>query len=215
MDEAHYFLNQPDVERRVDFELAAYVLITYRPSHLHPELLRATGTIIATPLTDPDEVLALTNLCGAEGAESEWGEVLGGLGIDEAAVVPRVAVDGSLPQRFTIAPRLTAHVRHRAKYLEVPMPSDRAFHFTCNGQSFGAPARTLKEFVHMQERLPVEALEGHAERGDFSRWIAKVFGDQPLAAAIRKVEERFRRGRVPNLSQALIKPIRDRYELTT
>lgn len=214
VDEAHYFLNQPEVERRVDFELAAYVLITYRPSHLHPEVLRETGSIIVTPLTDPDEVLALTTLCGAEGAESAWGAVLGSLEIDEAAVLPRAAADGHLPQRFTIAPRLTAHVRHRAKYLEVPMAAERAFHFTCNGKNFGAPARTLKEFVHMQEQLPAEALEGHAQRGDFSRWIAKVFGDQPLAVAIRKVEEQFRRGREQNLSQALIKSIRDRYDLS-
>ena len=95
------------------------------------------------------------------------------------------------------------------------MPPERAFHFTCNGQNFGAPARTLKEFVHMQERLPAEALEGHAQRGDFSRWIAKVFGDQPLAAAIRKVEDHFRKGRVKQLSKALIKPIRERYELAS
>jgi len=215
VDEAHYFLNQPDVERRVDFELAAYVLITYRPSHLHPALLSATGTIIATPLTDPDEVVALTKLCGAEGAESAWGEVLGGLGIDEAAVLPRAAADGHLPGRFTIAPRMTAHVRHRAKYLEVPMPSERAFHFTCNGRNFGAPARTLKEFVRMQDQLPIEALEGHALRGDISRWIAKVFGDQPLAVALRQVERRFRDGQVVALAEALNESIRMRYELTS
>lgn len=215
VDEAHYFLNQAVVGQRVDLELAAYVLITYRPSHLHPELLRATESIIVTPLTDPNEVRTLTSLCGAEGGESSWGEVLGSLGIDEAAVLPRTAGNGQLPHRFTIAPRLTTHVRHRAKYLEVPMPTERAFHFTCNGQNFGAPARTLKEFVQMQVRLPAEALEAHAERGDFSNWIAKVFGDQPLAAAIRKVEEKFREGGLPNLSQALIKPIRDRYDLST
>ena len=120
VDEAHYFLHQPDVEQRVDFELAAYVLITYRPSQLNSELSRAVETIIVTPLTDPAEVRALTALCGAaEGAEFAWGEVLGGLGIDEAAVLPRIAEEGRLPQRFTIAPRLTLHVRHRAKYLEV------------------------------------------------------------------------------------------------
>jgi hypothetical protein len=51
--EAHYFLHQPDVGRRVDSELAAYVLITYRPSQLHPELLRTFESIIVTPLTDP------------------------------------------------------------------------------------------------------------------------------------------------------------------
>jgi hypothetical protein len=214
LDEAHYFLRQPDVERRVDLNFAAYVLITYRPSHLHPDLLHGTGSIIVTPLTDPDEVLALTTLCGANGAESVWSDVLGSLEIDEAAILPRAAKDGDMPQRFTIVQRLTPHVRHRAKYLEVPISAERAFHFTCNGKAIGDPARTLKEFVHMQERLPAEALEGHAQRGDFSRWIAKVFGDQPLAAAIRKVEEQFRRGREQSLSQALVKPIRDRYDLS-
>jgi hydroxymethylpyrimidine pyrophosphatase-like HAD family hydrolase len=215
VDEAHYFLAHQEIERRVDFELAAYVLITYRPSHLDPELLRSAGTIIVTPLTDPDEVRTLATLCGAEGAEAAWGEILGRLAIDEAAVLPRSAGGGRLPQRFTIAPRLTAHVRHRAKYLEVPMPPERAFHFSHHGENFGAPARTLKEFVHLQERVPSEVLEGHAQRGDFSRWIATVFGDQPLATALRKVEERFRQGRVKDLSQALIKPVHERYELST
>jgi hydroxymethylpyrimidine pyrophosphatase-like HAD family hydrolase len=214
VDEAHYFLNQAEVGHRVNFELAAYVLITYRPSHLCPELLRAANSIIVTPLTDPDEVQVLTTLCGAEDAESAWGEVLSSLGIEEAAVLPRVAADGHLPQRFTIAPRLTAHVRHRAKYLEVPVADEHAFQFTINGKNLGPPARTLKEFVHMQEQLPTGALEGHARRGDLSRWIAKVFGDQPLAVAIRDVEEQFRQGQVQDLSLTLVKPIRDRYELS-
>lgn len=213
VDEAHYFLSQPEAARTVDFELAAYVLTTYRASLLHPELLAAVETVLTTPLTDPGEVLALTTLCGAGGAEVAWGAVLASLGIREAARLPRTPERGDLPQRFTIAPRLTAHVRHRTKYLDVPMPEERAFHFTCNGRGMGAPARTLKEFVQMQRRLPSEALAGHAERGDLSRWIGEVFGDQPLADAISKVEERFRKGAVTHLSDALIRPIRERYEL--
>jgi hypothetical protein len=213
VDEAHYFLNEPEAAQCVDFKLAAYILITYRPSRLHPELSQSVETVLATPLTDAAEVLALTSLCGVEGAETAWGEVLGSLGIDEAAMLPRTPAEGDQPQRFTIAPRLTSHVRHRAKYLEVPMSEDCAFYFTCEGRNIGAPARTLKEFVRMQQRLPLEALAGHAKRGDFSRWIAKVFGDQPLAAAIRDVEKRFREGRVKKLANALIKPIRERYEL--
>ncbi|MGZ5001685.1 MAG: hypothetical protein ACXWBM_00680 [Chthoniobacterales bacterium] len=86
-------------------------------------------------------------------------------------------------------------MRLRAKYLEVPMPEERAFVFTCNGQPFGPPARDLKEFVRLQARLPIAALEGHAQRGDFSRWIRNVFGDEPLAVEIRQVEKDFRQGR--------------------
>lgn len=214
MDEAHYFLTPSETEAPTEEEPAAYLLITYRPSHVHPALLQTAGTIIVTSLTDPDEVRTLTELRGAEGAESEWGEALGGLSIAEAAIIPRDASEGRLPQRFTVAPRLTSHVRHRAKYIDVPMPSDRAFHFTCHGRNFGSPARTLKEFVSLQARLPVKAIEGHARRGDFSRWIAKVFGDQPLAAEIYEVEERFRQGHERKLGDALCRPIRDRYELS-
>ncbi|MEO8350272.1 MAG: hypothetical protein ABI680_00990 [Chthoniobacteraceae bacterium] len=76
------FLSQPDVAQRVAFELAAYVLITYRPSLLDPELAPSAETIIATPLTDPGEVRALAAVCGAAN-EAEWARVLGGLGIDE------------------------------------------------------------------------------------------------------------------------------------
>jgi hypothetical protein len=214
VDEAHYFLHQPEVGQRLDFELAAYVLITYRPSQLHPELLREVESIIVTPLTDPWEVRALTTLCGAQGAEAEWGNVLGGLGIDEAAVLPQEPGDGRVPQPFRITERITLHVRHRAKYFEVPMPEEQAFIFTCNGQLIGEQARTLREFVTIQDRLPVAAIEGHAQRGDYSRWIAEVFGDHLLAAEIRKIEKQFRRDRVANFSESLIKLIYGRYELT-
>ena len=57
-------------------------------------------------------------------------------------------------------------------------------------------------------------IEGHAQRGDYSRWVAEVFGDHLLAAEIRNVEKEFRRGRVANLSESLIKLMRERYELT-
>lgn len=213
VDEAHYFLNQPEAERWIDFEFAAYVLITYRPSHLHPALLDGTGTIIVTPLSAFGEVATLTKLNGTQGAEHEWCEALGGLRIDEAAIVPRHASEGRLPQRFKVAPRLTLHVRHRAKYVEVPMPAERAFHFTCNGRNFGAPARTLKDFVTLQARLPSKSVEGHARRGDFSNWIAKVLGDQPLANAVRQVEEQFNRGQIEDIVEALKRPILDRYDM--
>jgi hypothetical protein len=213
VDEAQYFLHQPN-ERCIDFELAAYVMSTYQPSQLHPELLKAIESIIVTPMTNPVEVHALTTLCGANGNEDEWGKILADLGIDEAAVLSQFNGFGNLPQRFTITGRRTSHVRHRAKYLEVPMPENRAFVFTCNGHQFGPRARTLKEFVTLQARLPGAALKGHAQRGDFSRWIRDVFGDEPLAVEIRHVEKNFKQGRIANLSKSLTAPIYQRYETT-
>jgi hypothetical protein len=118
-----------------------------------------------------------------------------------------------VPQPFTIAQRITSHVRHRAKYFEVPMPEGQAFIFTCNGRLIGEQARTLKEFVTIQHRLAAAATEGHAQRGDYSHWIAEVFGDHLLAEEIRKIEKQFRRDRVADFSESLIKLICERYEL--
>jgi hypothetical protein len=93
------------------------------------------------------------------------------------------------------------------------MQEHHAFVFTCNGSPIGGSARTLKEFVTLLTRLPTASIDGHARNSDFSRWIAGVFGDQPLAAAMRKVERQYRRGQVTNLVESLIAPIRERYEL--
>lgn len=213
IDEAHYFLNDCHSEPPVDLELLAYLLVTYRASQLCSGLLRSVETIVATPLTEPDEVKALATICGAKAVESEWSALFADLGIDEAALLPAKGSAECLPRRFIIAERITPHVRHRAKYLDVPMPAGHAFTFTSHGQPVGPPARTLKEFATLQEQLQPAAIEEHARHSDFSRWIGEVFGDQPLAVAIAHVEEQYRRGRVANLPKALVRPIRERYEI--
>ena len=95
------------------------------------------------------------------------------------------------------------------------MPEERAFVFTCNGRQLGPRAHTLKEFVTLQAGLPLPALEDHARRGDFSRWIRNVFGDEPLAVQIRQVEKDFRQGRIASLAESLAALIHQRYELNS
>jgi len=210
VDEAHYFLHHPNLVECVDFELAAYILVTYRPSQLHPDLLRAVESTIVTPFTNPGEIRSLVTLAGAAKAEPEWIKLLGSLEIDEEAIVPR-AGGASLPKQFTITRRITSHVRHRTKYVDVPMPVERAFVFTSNGRRFGPPVLTLKEFIRLQERVPNAALEAHARRGDFSRWIQEVFGDGPLATDIRAAEKEFGRGEIKSIGPAFAKLVRERY----
>ena len=64
VDEAHYFLHRLN-ERAIDFELAAYVMTTYQPSQLHPELLKAIETIVVTPMTNLVEVHVYLQPCVA------------------------------------------------------------------------------------------------------------------------------------------------------
>lgn len=214
VDEAHYFLDDPEFRERVDLELAAYMLVTYRVSNLHPDLLREVESIIVTQITDPHEAQALTSMYGQPGEEEQWKTLLRELTVDAAALLPGVGDAERALQRFIVASRMTSHVRHRTKYLEVPMAPGQAFVFTCEGRPIGSPAHTLREFVTMLRRLPSSSINEHARRGDFSRWVGEVFGDQPLAAELRRVEREHRHGALNNPVVALIAAIQSRYELS-
>jgi len=143
----------------------------------------------------------------------DWTATLAGLADGEAVLLPGAEGAPGRLQRFSLRPRLTAHVRHRSKYLDVPMQCGCEFVFTANGKPVGPPSRTLQEFVSSLENVSTEVLDGHARRGDFSRWIAEGFPDHPLASDVRKVEQRYRLGYVESLRGELVKTIRERYEV--
>ena len=213
VDEAHYFLPDLAFRERLDIELAGYMLVTHRVSNLHAELLREVESLIVTQITDPREAHALTSMYGHPEEKEQWKALLRDLKVDEAALLPPARDVAQVIQRFTVAPRMTSHVRHRSKYLEVPMARHQAFYFTSDGHAIGHPARTFREFVDALRSLPASSIHEHVRRGDFSRWVGEVFGDQPLAADIRRVERQFRHGAVQDPVPPMIKSIQARYEI--
>jgi hypothetical protein len=113
--------------------------------------------------------------------------------------------------RFQIAPRLTTHVRHRTKYLDMPVNDAQAFVFSANGRPV-AHAQTLKEFVGFITALPESVVEGHLKRHDFSRWIDGVFRDGILAARVRHLETTLETEAVRDIVADIDQTIRARYE---
>jgi len=215
VDEAHYFLHDPDVTELLDLDLNGYTLVTYRASKLHPDVLAATHGIIVTCESDPHEVRALVELCRTcEGQmpAGEWERLLGGLAVGEAVALPITEEAEGVARRLRLAPRLTPHVRHQAKYVDIPVPDGRAFVFSRGGDPIGIRTPTLRAFIEILDRTPADVLAGHADRHDFSRWIADVFGDHPLAETIRRLEGEYA-GRVPDLVVNLTQAIRARYDL--
>jgi hypothetical protein len=93
------------------------------------------------------------------------------------------------------------------------MQTGHEFVFTADSKPIGSPSGTLQQFVSSLGSLPSGVVDGHARRGDFSRWIAEVFHDHPLASDLRKVEQRYRLGYVEGLRRELINAIRERYEV--
>ena len=114
--------------------------------------------------------------------------------------------------RFRLAARLTSHIRHRQKYLDVPVPTHLAFYFPEIGAPTGRHARTLAEFPGLLVQAPRGALDGHLRRHDFSRWLRDVYGDNTLATEIHLLEEAYVQGRRLDVNDALAQLIHDRYD---
>lgn len=211
IDEAHYFLREPDVKQLLDFELDAYTIVTYRPSDLHPDLRRGIEAIIAKRSTHLQEVQTLVTMVGNGDIEREWSALLGALPTNEAALLPGIQEADSKLRRFSLLRRVTSHVRHRKKYFDVELTGGQGFVFTENGRKTGPPARSLKQFVILLPTIPVACLDGHVRRGDFSRWIANVFHDHRLASDVRKIEQRYRLGHLDDVRESVVGLIQERY----
>jgi hydroxymethylpyrimidine pyrophosphatase-like HAD family hydrolase len=208
VDEAHYFLHGAEL---LDLELAGYTLITYQVSGIHPDILASSQAIIDTRESDPHEVQMLRELHGTDGNEAEWESVLANLAINEAVLLPKADEAGGGFCKFQVAPRMTVHVRHEHKYLDLPLPERKAFVFLQNGINTGRRARTLKEFTVIIATAPRTVLDGHIQNGDFSRWISGVFRDSVLAGQVKNLEEQYCRGRHENFGEAITQVIQERY----
>ncbi len=210
IDEAHYLLQDPGLPHLLDLDLSGYTLVTYQPSRLPPEVLAASESIVATRLTDTRELAALTASCGCP---VSCQDALGTLELGQAILMP-TSGDGIESVPIRLAPRLTSHVRHREKYLDVPVARDRAFVFTTDGGATYGRVSSLREFTSAVASRPAAQLDGFLRRGDFSRWIADVFSDNALAAELRAIEDQYRLGRVSDVADSIVHAVEARYEVT-
>jgi len=163
VDEAHYFLRDLDPEVARDLTHGGYTLVTYRPADLGDAVMQHIGVVIATRHTDPREAAALARWTSVDPARLT--AVLATLSVSEAVLLPTAAEAGGAIVRFKVAPRLTAHVRHRHKYADLPVPRAQQFVFS---RAPGLPAAaSLAGLAAMLEQLPPASLDHHLRHGDF------------------------------------------------
>jgi hydroxymethylpyrimidine pyrophosphatase-like HAD family hydrolase len=214
LDEAHYYLHDDDSHQLLDFERNGYTVVTYCASRLPRALLAATDVMIVTCESNPTEIEALSRCCAGSAPDdaARWA-ILSRLRPGQAVALPITEEAGGELRLFTIASRLTPHVRHREKYVDVPVSADRAFVFKSNGLSAPRRVQTLRQFVAALETSPASLLEAYVVRGDFSRWIGEVFGDRALADELRKLEERHRKSARAETVVEMAGAVRGRYDL--
>jgi hypothetical protein len=212
IDEAHYFLHDADADHLLDLDGHGYTFVTYQASRLPAAVLAATEAIIVTRESDPREIAALRAICQpCRPRDPICWDGLARLAIAQAVLLPMTEEAGGELVQFTLAPRLTPHVRHRDKYVDTPVPDDRGFIFTATERQAGRTVRTLRQFARELER---QGLDAYLRRGDFSRWIGDVFGDRSLAGELRELEARYRAAPWTTASADVTAAIRGRYDLT-
>ena len=94
----------------------------------------------------------------------------------------------------------------------MPVSDHQAFVFTENGRR-GPRAHSLKEFMGLLSAFPPERIQNHLLRHDFSRWLADVFRDHPLAGHVRDLERRAASEDARDLAADIAQSIRARYEI--
>jgi hydroxymethylpyrimidine pyrophosphatase-like HAD family hydrolase len=213
LDEAHYFLARAEDAALLDLELGGHVLVTWRVTDLHPDVTAGADCVMVTRETDAAAAQLLhRRFCGREDL-ARWQQVLAGLPIDEAVLLPSCTAPEGPLRRFRVAPRQTLHVRHRHKYLDVPVRAPHEFRFTGAGGGPVPVARSLQEMVDVLATTPTGRLAGHIRRSDFSRWLRDVVKDETLATAVALLEQRHRDGGLADFNGAVISAVHGRYHV--
>ncbi len=192
--------------------VTGYCLVTHRPQDLRPEALLAVDVLVTLPGSHDAEQAA--GLLAAVGAmpRAAAAALVSQAGPGRAVLTSREQPGTGLV--FAIGRRETGHMRHWHKYSDGRLAPGRRFYFrrdwdTPTGATAGSAADLERELKAAEDAVVTH----HSRHADFSRWVADVLGDPPLAAAIASAEHAIRSGTVSAAEgrSALIHVIRHRY----
>ena len=102
--------------------------------------------------------------------------------------IPRatIAAGGQQPRPFTVAARISPHVRHQHKYTAAPLPPERRFYFRTLGEA--GTAATLEELSRHLRHCDPAILACHLSREDFSRWVTGILAGRSLGRQLAAIE---------------------------
>jgi len=203
LDEAHGPLGRnAEARRLIDPAGQGYLLVTWQPTDLSADALAAVDAVVALGSPEPESQFVDLAAAVAGLPRSDIARLLTGP-CGRAVLASRDHPHQAVA--FTIGTRATPHLRHLHKYDQRGVEPARQFRFLAGTAApTGAIAANLAELEAELGRCGDEVLRHHCPRGDFSRWVADVFLDQPLAAALRAAEA----GLAAGSHQALVDQVR-------
>ena len=76
----------------------------------------------------------------------------------------------------------------RAQKILSPVPYNQGFHFfMTDGHYSGETATSLCIFLKDMERVDIQSIRFHFERGDFEKWIGATLSDDDLARRVTQI----------------------------
>ena len=188
VDEAHHLMpaNWTSAPLTLPQELTQMFLITVHPNQIARAAITAVDAIIAVgddaaaTLREADELLA--------GDGGKLSSLQVPLETGEALFWALKSADG--PSRLRIAPCRSERLRHRRKYAEGDLGTERSFYFRGPEQKLNLRAQNLLVFTQLAEGVDDETWTYHLRRHDYSRWFGEGIKDEVLAGEASRIEDR-------------------------
>jgi hypothetical protein len=202
VDEAHYFFHEGNrCIKFISSHTGNFCLVTYRPSLLASEIYSEIGAHVLTSTKVEEERYFVTKIFQALGQRNLTAHAaLDRLEPPNAGLLMTSASDKPW-QLFFPAERITSHAHHARKYSDYRLPEDKAFRFL--DADSPVAVHNIAEFYHAIQSITQGCLRHHLERGDFSRWVGDVLGDEQLAKGLKKIERTTPAGVSPNRAEIL------------
>lgn len=214
IDEAHHALGLPGaLDSFLDSGQKGLCLVTYQPQVFGERLVNAIDFVLAVPggkrLAGPDPLAELERMFDLPAATATQ-EVQ-----DREALLISVG-DRRDVRRLQLVQRRTTHVRHRHKYMKGELPDHLHFVFRASDGKSSATATNVQEFCDLARDSTAAAVDYHARRNDFSRWISMALQEQELATTVSTLENRYIASHhtamdLATLSRALVRAITNYY----
>jgi hydroxymethylpyrimidine pyrophosphatase-like HAD family hydrolase/CheY-like chemotaxis protein len=170
-------------------------LVSYRPSHVAPDLLKALDHWLLMRMNLQEEIAALNPYVARDVGESLSRDQLSALPLGQAFLgisdrtQPASSSRGLI--KFRVESRKVPQVRHMHKYLKAALPASKRFYFHDESDRYvGRAAASLWEFRQTLVDVPIGSLEHHLRRGDFEHWLRGVLHEDELAHEVGKLGRR-------------------------
>jgi HAD superfamily hydrolase (TIGR01484 family) len=184
VDETHHLLPSawkaaPSI---IPERLTSMIYVTVHPDSIAPVALNHVGVVAA--LGDkPGHAIA--SFCEAIGEDSP---PLADAPLEHGHALLWMRSSSTPPFVLKVRPGVAERRRHRRKYAEGELPSERSFYFRGPQKSLNLRAQNLILFMQLADGVDDETWSHHLRQGDYSNWLRTAIKDEVLADEIYEVE---------------------------